>query len=258
MPAILRTILQSVLLTLAMMPAWAEAPAVRVLAADPPGSATLHPGEPVYLRLQYSSATSLRLRVRGYLHGTEQVAGARSNTMPPYPRGQGEALVWIDYARPQRVDELRVELADQDWHPLGMTLVHPVDLAWIDGRRTRPLARSAWIDDLAREQQAMTTAALAQQPIGEQASDVLTILAAWAVPGYLVLQFLLYRRWQGGWRRLALAPLWLTVPVLAYTLFALAMGSNLWPLVMLFTFPLAFAYLLALTLVRGLVSVLGR
>lgn len=38
----------------------------------------------------------------------------------------------------------------------------------------------------------------------------------------------------------------------AYTLFALAAGSNLWPLIMQFTLPLAFVYLVALVILMHL------
>ncbi|NHA15098.1 hypothetical protein [Thioalkalivibrio sp. XN279] len=81
---------------------------------------------------------------------------------------------------------------------------------------------------------------------------LLIMLMGWSVPGYFALQLILWRRWDGGWRRLALVPLWGTVPVTAYTLFALAAGSNLWPLIMLFTLPLAFVYLLALVILKRL------
>jgi hypothetical protein len=83
---------------------------------------------------------------------------------------------------------------------------------------------------------------------------LLIMLAGWSIPGYFVLQTILYRRWHDGWRTAALLPLLGTVPIVAYTLFALFMGSNLWPLVMLFTLPLAFVYLVVLALAKRVFS----
>jgi hypothetical protein len=66
------------------------------------------------------------------------------------------------------------------------------------------------------------------------------------VPGYLLLQAGLAFWTSGGWRKATLAPAVIMVPILAYTVLALAGGSNLWPLLMLFTAPLAFLYLVVL------------
>lgn len=45
------------------------------------------------------------------------------------------------------------------------------------------------------------------------------------------------------WRRAALAPLLVMVPLLVYSLVALGMGSNLWPLLFILAAPLCFFYL---------------
>ena len=72
-----------------------------------------------------------------------------------------------------------------------------------------------------------------------------------AVPGYFVLQVYAARRWDGNWRWAALAPLIVMVPLLGYTVFALAAGSNLWPLLLILTAPVAFLYLAALAGIRN-------
>jgi hypothetical protein len=56
--------------------------------------------------------------------------------------------------------------------------------------------------------------------------------------------------WRGGWRVAALAPLLLTVPALLFSLFALADGSNLWPLTLIFAAAIGVVYLAALWLWR--------
>lgn len=76
------------------------------------------------------------------------------------------------------------------------------------------------------------------------------MLMGWSIPGYIVLQIHMFRKYEDHWRKLALLPLWIMIPLFAYTLFALLAGSNLWPLMMLFLAPLACVYLLAVLSIR--------
>jgi hypothetical protein len=71
------------------------------------------------------------------------------------------------------------------------------------------------------------------------------------VPVYFVLQPLLLLRVRDGWRRAVLAPLLPMGAVLAWTCYAFLKGSNLFPLVLIFTAPLADVYLLVIVLLRG-------
>jgi hypothetical protein len=70
-----------------------------------------------------------------------------------------------------------------------------------------------------------------------------------AVPGYFVLQAVLTLGTSGGWRKATLAPAVIMVPVVAYTVLAFAAQSNLWPLLLLFSAPLACLYLVVLGLI---------
>jgi len=63
-----------------------------------------------------------------------------------------------------------------------------------------------------------------------------------AVPAYVVLQILALVWARGMARFLAGAPLIVMVPVFAYTMNALAQDSNLWPLLLLFSSPVAMVY----------------
>jgi hypothetical protein len=87
-------------------------------------------------------------------------------------------------------------------------------------------------------------------------ADVLDLLLDGAfslgVPLYLVLQVWLPLRWAGGWRIAALAPLVAIAPAVAWSLLALAHGSNLWPLTVILLAPVAFAYLVILCAARAL------
>ena len=64
-----------------------------------------------------------------------------------------------------------------------------------------------------------------------------------AVPGYIVLQFVLLWRHSGSWRKAAAAPMLPMGAVLIYTVYAVMDGSNIAPVVLVFTAPLAFVYL---------------
>jgi hypothetical protein len=78
------------------------------------------------------------------------------------------------------------------------------------------------------------------------------------VPGYLLLQVALARGTTGWWRRATLAPAAIMVTILAYTVLAFAAQSNLWPLLMIFTAPLAFLYLVCLSVLLLLYRLAAR
>ena len=79
---------------------------------------------------------------------------------------------------------------------------------------------------------------------------ILGMIVTMAIPAYFVLQPVMLLRWQGGWRKAALLPLVLTVPALLFSLFALAQGSNLWPLTLIVAAAVGTIYLAVLWLVR--------
>ena len=60
--------------------------------------------------------------------------------------------------------------------------------------------------------------------------SILGLLATAAVPGYFAFQIYTARKWDGSWRWAALAPALVMAPLIAFTIFAFAAGSNLWPL----------------------------
>lgn len=81
---------------------------------------------------------------------------------------------------------------------------------------------------------------------------VLGLLAMIALPGYWVLQILLAKSYDGGWRLAVLMPLIVMVPLLAYTVFAFVSGSNLWPLMLIFVSPAAFIYLAIVSAIHAM------
>jgi len=74
----------------------------------------------------------------------------------------------------------------------------------------------------------------------EQVVGFVTMLA---LPGYVVLQLWMARSYRGAWRAAALVPLAVMAPLLAYSLYAFAGGSNLWPLLLILAAPFACTYL---------------
>lgn len=80
--------------------------------------------------------------------------------------------------------------------------------------------------------------------------EVIGLVVMLGVPGYFLLQFVLWLGLRGRWRNAALLPLVFAVPVAIWCLVALAQESNLWPLPFILFAPLGTAYLIVLALVR--------
>lgn len=70
-----------------------------------------------------------------------------------------------------------------------------------------------------------------------------------SVPGYVLLQLGLARWTSGGWRKAALVPALLMVPIIGFTVLAFAAQSNLWPLLLLFASPVACLYLIVFAII---------
>ena len=86
-------------------------------------------------------------------------------------------------------------------------------------------------------------------PAGEAAGFDPFDLLFLCVPAYFLLQVALARGTSGWKRKAILAPAVIMVPILAYTVLAFAAQSNLWPLLLIFTAPLALVYLVFLSAV---------
>lgn len=82
--------------------------------------------------------------------------------------------------------------------------------------------------------------------------DLLALAVMFSLPGYGVLQWHAARNWRGGWRIAALAPLAIMAPLVIHAALAYMAQSNLWPLLVILTAPLAFGYLIAPSGARAL------
>jgi hypothetical protein len=66
------------------------------------------------------------------------------------------------------------------------------------------------------------------------------------VPAYFILQIFAPIQLQGSWRKAALAPLVLSLPLCLWCAYAFADQSNLWPLTMILFSPFGTFYLIIL------------
>lgn len=226
-------------------------PLADVVDIAPARGSTVATRTTAWVRIAYDSAQPLRFQARGRYNGTEVMQGAAMNSATVYPAGRGEALAWIAFHEPTILDGIAVEVYAADWRPLA-TLERSWPLQWRPGATAPP--DPAWVATSRQRDEAAARAwqAALPPPEPQPGLDLLILLAGWSVPGYFVLQAVLLLRWRGRWRQAAALPLLGMMPLLAYTLFALLAGSNLWPLMLIFLTPLALLYLLVLVLARWL------
>lgn len=75
-----------------------------------------------------------------------------------------------------------------------------------------------------------------------------------AAPAYFFLQVLMAVRYRARWLVLSLVPLLFMVPLAVHAAVAFAAGSSVWPLLLIFASPIAFAYLLGLAVIKASVA----
>ena len=238
-----------------LMTPGAEAQTLRAIETDPPAGAVLAEREQLYVRLAYTSRGPVRFDVEGWLDG-RAVRAAATSIQPEYPAGDGETLVWLAYRDPTRVDELRVRMYDAESLVVAEAIV-PVQAEWRRGTADSRRVRAEWVGRLNERQQQLGRAARARAAAeagdtGDSAVNALLGIMMLSVVGYPLLQFQVYRTWRGRWRIAGLLPLVGAAPVLIITALSLAAGSNLWPLLLLFTFPVGLLYLTGLAAAHAL------
>jgi hypothetical protein len=120
----------------------------------------------------------------------------------------------------------------------------PVELAW-SGGPVPPKPRAEWVQRLKSEQQNRARTESEAQTVTPfaQLMDLFAEAMMLAVPGYILLQIVLLWRLSGRWRKAAAAPLLPMGAIVVYTIYAVVDGSNIAPIVLAFTAPLAFIYL---------------
>lgn len=223
---------------------------VEVLEIDPQTPATLAKSEHFYVRVGFKTDRPMYVRGTAFL-GSTPVTSMTSGSMRNEP-GEGEAFFWFAYTTPARVDVIAMTAHDaQTNKPLAQTAIS-VDLTWTGEQPAATRPRPEWVVRMQAEQDRRVKAATEgymNRPVSLWATAFFFALV-WSVPGYFVLQAVALWRWSGGWRLAATLPLLPMAGVLVYTVIAFSAGSNLFPLVLIFTAPLTLIYLVVLLLLR--------
>jgi len=240
--------LLALLLPLAAAAASEQVPAPDLIDLDPGQDAVLSSREPLYLRLRYRSTVPIHVLVSGHYRG-EVVHGFRQDSEELFPAGSREATVWLAYPRDARIDQIRVRLWNANKAQVA-AVAFPIRGEWTDAKGTSEDARrmtKSWVAGLTPAQQEGMTALSsgASEPAGFDPFDLFFL----CVPGYFLLQAALAFWTSGRWRKASLVPAVIMAPTIAITLLAFAAQSNLWPLLLILTAPLACLYLVVLTVI---------
>ena len=222
-----------------------DTPAVDILATDPVTGAELAFEDRLYLRLGYQSAIPLRFEPRAFFQGEPRTFAAQINHPRLHPPGEGEALAWITFADPTHIDEIRINLLDAEWRPVG-SLGIPIDLHWRAAGPQEERQPAAWVEILSRAERRKMD--YVYDPVPQQhglLTDIMFLVTVVAAPIYLLLQVQMLRKYRGRWRELAAVPLITAVPL---TLYALLVGfgfdPELWLAFLFRCTPFALLYLL--------------
>jgi hypothetical protein len=223
-----------------------QTPAPELIDLDPGPDAVLSSGEPLYLRLRYRSAVPVHVLLSGHYRG-EVVHGFRQDSEELFPAGNREAIVWLAYLYAARIDQVEVRVLNANKARLAAT-TFPIEAEWTAADRLGAGAErqtKSWVAGLRPGQRERMAERLSggSETGGFDPFDLIFL----CVPGYFLLQAALTFRTSGRWRKASLVPAVIMVPILAITVLAFAAQSNLWPLLLILTAPLAFLYLVALS-----------
>jgi hypothetical protein len=226
--------------------------ALKIVRTEPSRNFLLPRFGTIYMEVAYTSGLPLRLQAQGYKDGKPYEEGEAMNASVIHPAGSGRALVWVSYGEPAKIDEIRITAYDDRWKPLtALHFARPAQ--WLERTAGTRATRPDWVRALTARENAIAEEYRADHPAEMNASGALFFdLLFLSLPGYLVLQAAALLTFQGRWRKASMAALLVMVPAAAHAVLALAAGSNLWPLVLLFAAPFAFVYLVLLFAIRFL------
>ena len=224
-------------------------PTLDLIDSDPGQGAILSSGQPLYLRFQYRSDIPIQILVSGSYRG-DVVRGFLHDNEELFPAGNREATVWLAYPFGASIDRVQVRIWNANNGRVAAT-AFPIRAEWTDANETGEADRrttKSWVAELTPGQRERMAAALSEA--GEEGGFHPVDLIFLSVPGYFLLQAALTFWTSGGWRKASLVPAVVMVPILAYTVLAFAAQSNLWPVLLLLSAPLAFLYLVVLSMVH--------
>jgi hypothetical protein len=206
----------------------------------------------IYMEIAYRSDQPLRLQARAYAKGKSLDTGQMMNASALHPAGSDKALVWVSYAEPAVIDEIRVTAYDDKWQAL-VTLPVARPAQWLNKTAEKRVEPPQWVEALIAEEKRIAEQYRKDNPPEpDPLGDAFVTFMFLAVPGYFVLQAAALLTQRGRWRWAGIAPLLIMVPATLHAVLALSAGSNLWPIVMIFAAPIGFVYLVAFFAVRWL------
>ena len=228
-------------------------PRLQLIDSDPGQHAILRHGEPLYLRIRYRSAIPIHILISGY-HRGDVVRGFRQDSGELFPAGNRAVTVWLAYPGDARIDQVNVRALNANKARVAVA-DFPIRAEWTDAIGPAEAAErtaASWVAEVTPAQRERMVEMLSGTSQGNGFYPL--ILLFLCVPAYFLLQAALTLRASGGWRKATLVPAVLMGPILVLTVLAFLAQSNLWPLLLLLTAPLACLYLVVLSVIL----VLGR
>ncbi|MBS0288591.1 MAG: hypothetical protein JSS07_00970 [Proteobacteria bacterium] len=217
---------------------------VNLTETSPASGNVLNKDEPIYIRITYNSDLPLRFQAIGLLQGNIIENHGRFNPSPVYPAGEGEAIAWVAYHQTTRIDAIRVKISNEDWQLIEAKDL-PFSAQWLQNSTKPENPVPTWALRLNNEQQSTV-----ETPSNNMATMYLSRMIFLMAIGYWILQVYTLRKYQSGWRKAVAIPLYISIPLCIFALFALFAGSNLWPLMILFISPFLFIYLVLVMAIK--------
>jgi len=212
---------------------------VQIIETDPTSPAVLGRWGEFSLRIGYNSDEPVRIYAQPYFH--EQRVPAITGGTPTCGPGRGETFFWFAFVDPREVDSIRIFAESKTGEVLAQASLD-VDLKWTGQPIESPRVPAEWVTRMKAAQQSSRArdSALMNSPLWYLVGGFMML----GVPGYFALQGWALWRLHDQWRKPAMLPLWPMGAVLLYTIYAYLDGSNLFPIVLIFTAPLASIYLI--------------
>ena len=223
---------------------------VSIESLDPVESSTLGNEDSLYVLVRYESKVTLRFQAIGMREGLPLEVGAIRNPAALHAPGNGEALVWVGYTNPTRIDAVSVTVMDEKWSEL-YSLSKEVDVKWQGVSAETPRTPAQWVDPLMRAEQRKIDYFYDPSPqkFG-MIYDVIFFLTMASVPAYILLQLHMLWRYRYRWRELAMIPLFPYLILAFYMIVGLDIDESL-RVTFLFRYtPIAFLYLVAVWLAK--------
>jgi hypothetical protein len=204
----------------------------------------------IYLDVAYSADRPVRIQASAFKDGTLAAEGLAMNGAGVHPAGNGHALAWVSFTEPAEIDTIRITAFDEDFKPLTV-MDEPFHARW-NGEPAAVRAKPPkWVAGLREAENRLAAEyARAHPPEPDPVGDFIVSLMFLSVPGYFVAQAFGAFFLRGGWRKAALAPLVLMVPVIGFIVFGVLAGSNIVPVLLIFTAPFAMLYFIGLFAAR--------